>query len=507
MSIRSKSPLPAIDMALFLVLAVITSVPIFFFDVLPLHDLPSHLARLEVIQDGGNDPLLSRYYELDWHVIPNLALDIWAYLTAPFLDAEMASRTFILISSLLLTSGTIFVHRVLGGTGPWPLISFIFIWNEILAFGFLSFLFSIGVALWLFGFWIRYRGSNVIARVMLHAIAAMVLMICHLFGFALYALAVGAYESGNVALHWRDRGIGMPDREFFGGALQFLPALALFLLSQTSSGATTIRFQGLIHKIGDFSTPILLYEPLSQLIIVALFVSFVAYSLFRGWARIPSACWFIIVIGIICAIAAPSMMFNSYFLSHRMPVAFSFLFLATVQWVNWGQTEKTLFRGSLTVIVTVHVVFISWHWANYQSFFRDLFEATQSVEKGSTVLSMTMGTKRYSGNLRPPLIRSVEYLVPTKKIFSPHILIDRWHQPIRLTRQAQKLVDASPMPLFNPMPHKHEEIIRAFEETDFHRFDYILTIRLDAYENLFPKNWILREKVGVFRLYQSGDYE
>jgi len=35
-----QSPLPAKDVALFFVLATITIIPIFYFDVLPLHDLP-----------------------------------------------------------------------------------------------------------------------------------------------------------------------------------------------------------------------------------------------------------------------------------------------------------------------------------------------------------------------------------------------------------------------------------------------------------------------------------
>jgi hypothetical protein len=499
-----QSPLLAKDVALFFVLAIITIIPIFYFDVLPLHDLPSHLARLAVIQSKGNDPILSQYYALDWHLIPNLALDMWAYLTTPFLDVEMASRCFIALSFLLLTSGTIFVHRALGGTGPWPFVSFIFIWNEILAWGFLSFLFSIGVALWLFGAWVKYRHCNIVARVALHAVAAVGLLICHLFGFAVYALAVGAYEVGNVALKWRACGVQMPSQEFFGGALQFIPALVLFFTSQTSSGAAMIQFGGLIQKISNYSTPILLYAPLVQLIIVALFGLIIAYSIGKRWARIPPPCWFIIVIGVVCTIVAPSMMFNSYFLSHRMPVALSFLFIATIQFAHFDRLRSRLFRGGLVTIVAAHTMFIAWHWAGYQLIYKDLFAATGTVEEGTKVLSMTLGTERYASNLRPPLIRAVEYLVPTKKIFSPHMLIDSWHQPMRLTEQARKLRKLAPIPLFSPAPANRQKLVHVFENTAFDRFDYVLTIRMDAYEDLFPKNWILLDRVGLFRLYQPG---
>lgn len=296
----------------------------------------------------------------------------------------------------------------------------------------------------------------------------------------------------------------MPGKEFWGGVLQFIPSVTLFFLTRTSSGVSVIEFQGLLHKIADFSSPILLYQPLMQLIVVALFVTVVACSIFKKWAQIPPPCWFVIIAGVICALSAPSMMFNSYFLSHRMPVALSFFFLATIQFVNFDRRIARWFRGALVVTVVAHVMFISLHWSKYQLIYKDLFAATRLVQEGDKVLSMTMGTVSNSANLRPPLIRAVEYLIPTKKIFSPHILADSWHQPIRLTEQAQILKNMAPAPLFSPKPNQRPKLVGAFENSVFHRFDYVLIIRMDKYEKLIPKNWILREQVGQFRLYQPG---
>lgn len=499
--------MPAIDVALFLLLSTITIVPIFYFDVLPLHDLPSHLARLSVIQSRGNDPVLSQYYALNWHLVPNLAIDIWAYVTTPLFDADMASRSFIALSFFLLTSGTIFLHRVLGGTGPWPFISFVFIWNEGLAWGFLSFLFSIGLALWLFGIWVLFRGYNIAVRTALHAVAAAALLICHLFGFAIYALAVGAYEAGNVVLKWRVDGIQMPRQEFFGGLLQFIPALVLFSLSQTASGASTFYFLGLFEKIASYSTPILLYSPLAQITVVGLFILALAYALRKKWAHITPQCWFIIITGALCSLAAPGMMFNSYFLSHRMPVALTFLFLATIQFVEFSRPIDRWFRTVLVVMVIAQTLFISWHWAGYQLVYQDMFAATRPVKQGDKILSMTVGSQRLSGNLRPPLERAVEFLVPTKKIFNPHIFADKWHQPMRLTVEAQTLKALAPDPIFSPDAWGIRRLDSAFETADFQGFDYVLTIRMDAHEDLIPKDWILRERVGLFRLYQPGGNE
>ena len=80
-----------------------------------------------ITEANGADPILASFYELNWHLIPNLALDVWAYLTAPFMNVDWASRVFLILSFVLLSSGTIFVHRTLGGKGYWPYIGFVLI--------------------------------------------------------------------------------------------------------------------------------------------------------------------------------------------------------------------------------------------------------------------------------------------------------------------------------------------------------------------------------------------
>jgi len=187
-----------------------------------------------------------------------------------------------------------------------------------------------------------------------------------------------------------------------------------------------------------------------------------------------------------------------------MPVALSFLFLATIQFADLGRPISRLFSGCLVAIVVAHTMFIAWCWADYQLIFKDLFAVTRSVREGDKVLSMALGAKRFSGNLRPPLTRAVEYLVVTKRIFSPHILTDSWHQPMRLTEQAQASKELAPKPLFSPKPASRQEIVSAFEIAAFLGFDYVLTIRMGAYEDQVPQNWRRRERVGLFRLYQPG---
>ena len=39
-------------------------------------DYPNHLARMFVITHIATDPILARMYEVNWNVVPNLAMDL-----------------------------------------------------------------------------------------------------------------------------------------------------------------------------------------------------------------------------------------------------------------------------------------------------------------------------------------------------------------------------------------------------------------------------------------------
>ena len=62
---------------LFLTMAAIASIPIILHPLPPLADYINHLSRMHVIASIGSDPDLSRYYEIDWQIVPNLMMDLF----------------------------------------------------------------------------------------------------------------------------------------------------------------------------------------------------------------------------------------------------------------------------------------------------------------------------------------------------------------------------------------------------------------------------------------------
>ena len=140
----------------FWLLWIAACIPVFLPDELPLQDYPPHIARLYILHAGTLNETISAYFGVNWHFVANLALEIFTYPLIEVFSPDIAGRIFICTSFFILTSGTIWVHRALGGKGYWPYLSFLFLYSDVLIYGFIAFLFSCGLALWAFALWLGW---------------------------------------------------------------------------------------------------------------------------------------------------------------------------------------------------------------------------------------------------------------------------------------------------------------------------------------------------------------
>jgi hypothetical protein len=92
---------------------------------------------------------------------------------------------------------TAVLHRVLHGrVGFWPLCSLLFVYNAALYWGFLDFLFGLGVALLGFSGWVASERWHTITRVAVFSVVASLVFMLHLFALGIYGLLVVSYELG-----------------------------------------------------------------------------------------------------------------------------------------------------------------------------------------------------------------------------------------------------------------------------------------------------------------------
>src|ERR1700686_518449 len=142
-------------LAAYLVLGALTLSPLLWAAVPPLVDYPDHLARMWVLLHARDIPALASNYVVDWRLLPNLAMDLVLPALAQFMPLEYAGRLFIALTMLSLVLGTVALHRALHGrVGLWPLAALLFVYNSVLYWGFVNFLFTLGLALLTFSAWV-----------------------------------------------------------------------------------------------------------------------------------------------------------------------------------------------------------------------------------------------------------------------------------------------------------------------------------------------------------------
>jgi hypothetical protein len=77
MSTWNTQRLPTgIFLVIFAALYSIVQIPVYLTVVPPLLDYPNHLARMHILLNIPHSEVLQSFYEIQWAVIPNLAMDL-----------------------------------------------------------------------------------------------------------------------------------------------------------------------------------------------------------------------------------------------------------------------------------------------------------------------------------------------------------------------------------------------------------------------------------------------
>ncbi len=183
--------------ALFAVLFALASVPVLTSGVLPLVDYPNHLARMALLARLPGDAALGQSYVLDWRPMPNLAMDVLVPPLLRVMPLVAAGKLFVLATFLLLAGGAGLLHRVLFQRwSAWPCLAFLLLYNRLLLWGVLNYLFGLGLALAATALMLALARRGAGGRLAVGAVVALVLYTAHLMAFGIYAvLVVGAEAS------------------------------------------------------------------------------------------------------------------------------------------------------------------------------------------------------------------------------------------------------------------------------------------------------------------------
>lgn len=229
---RAHSAL-AVHAAAAAVLAL-SCVPLLLGPQLPLVDMPSHLARIEIIDQLLRGGPLSEFWAFEPGLVSNLLFDGVGWAMYQAFPVEAVGSIYLALTLAAQLFGTVLLHRSLHGRySYWPLASALLLYNLTFLYGFLSYLAGVGLALLSLALWVRLGERPALMRLAAGSVAATLLFFAHIVPLMVYAAAVAGYElqaAGKV----RHQPMAALARLAVGAAQFLLPA-ALFLRNTSTA--------------------------------------------------------------------------------------------------------------------------------------------------------------------------------------------------------------------------------------------------------------------------------
>lgn len=383
--------------ALFGLLILIASIPIMAYPWPPLADYMNHLSRMHIIATINSDPDLSRFYEVDWEVIPNLMMDLVVPLLQRVMNVYLAGQVYTIASFALILSGTLALNRQL--YGRWsvlPLIAFPLLYNNIFLIGTMNYVFGMGLALWALTAWVWLRERNPLLRLAVSALFVQALFFCHLFAVGIYGLGLLAYELHRL---WSLRAHGLRPRladvigrrrlpplmDFAATALPFLPVIPLLMMSPTWGLRGTFSWE-LQGKLDGLLFVIEAYSGTAAYALTAVVVVAVGSAMRYRALRFHPLGWVLLAIGAVTYMAMPRVIFETYMADQRLPIALAFMTVACAHIDLRHQRVRRAFAVVLVLLLAVRVAEVQAVWSELAQQSRAFNASVRHIERGAKVL-------------------------------------------------------------------------------------------------------------------------
>jgi hypothetical protein len=500
-------PVPLLNVA-YLVLFAALLVPLFATHQLPLHDYPNHMARLHILSDRGRSSALHEFYRADWRPLPYLGLELVALPLVPLVGLESAGRIFLSLTFLLISSGTLALSAVLHGRrSAWPLLGLLFLYNGILVWGFLSFLFGIGLVLWGLAAWVWQRETPGQLRIFVALAFAALLFISHLVAFGLFALLLASFE---VSYRWQRR---IPFVVWGSDGLMLLlpglaAALAAFVLWDPRITATGwFHYAAWRQKLAALGLVLELYSPNLQLgVAVGLLAGLALLVAFRRAAFAQDmvvACALLAIV----YLAMPQVLLGAVYLDTRLPSVALFVLLAATCW-RGGRRGEAAILAAVLLLGLAQALFIARRWRAFDPTYESVLAACDRMEPGTRLTFAMAHRGTWQQLFEPPLMHAASLCVIRRDAFVPFLFTVQ--QPVKLTPSFEGLARVTPYPLFLPRDlERLREAGRGDSQNPFapallSRYDYLLVVHEEKFPWPVPAPFELLMQDGPLRLYRVG---
>jgi hypothetical protein len=431
---------------LFAALLAVAAVPVLVSRDLPLFDYPNHLARLHVLAAWSDSADLQRFYAVAWRPLPNLAMDLLVPPLAPVLPLAWAGKAFVLITLFLLAAGAALLHRVLFGTwSAWSCLAFLLLYSRVLLWGFLNYLFGLGLGLIAFAVWVALARRPAGLRLAVASIFALAVFFAHLLAYGLLAVLMLGHAAGR-ALQRR----GSPRRavgEFLIAVAALVPALAVLALATPGSAGGTIGFGHFARKLDLLFSVFDNYNRPFDIAGFVLVIAALAVAFWRGWVRIETSMALPLTLLTLVYLAMPSRLATAYGADHRLPLLLGLVVVAASGWRR-GARGQRLFLSAALALFLARIAVVTASWQASDRVYGPALAALDHLPEGSRLAVAYPVEALHSQPT--PLTHFPTLAVARRDAFVPTLFAFPTQQPITLRPGYRALADRlSPQRLWN----------------------------------------------------------
>lgn len=434
---------------LYLIVATIACMPLFFVEIPPLLDYPNHLARAHILANLNGDAVLAASYEARWRPLPNLANDVFLLVLSQWTGIYVAGKIFLALSVLATLAGTAYLHRVLWREWHWwPVVAALFVHHGAFIAGFMNFTLGVGLSMAAAAAWLQLVRAPMTVRLLCGLAMALGLFFVHLSALAFYGALIGGHFLivAGAGRPWR-LGHKAAFIEALIIGLQFVLPLALYLSAPGDSAAAAgpwtagSRVRGLVM-------PLLSYGLESNLFWLTIVIALMVYFGRRAGFAFATSMAPALALFLLGFLLLPSNFADTAFVAERFPIIAVLVGIAALRPAPLNQRRLVVVVTALGLIFLGRTAVLTQHWHGFDDYLAELRAGLERVTDGAVVESAMSfegyRTQYQSGRWDQPawlytlggfpnLIHVPSLAVIEKRVFLPTMFTDPEKQPLAAT--------------------------------------------------------------------------
>jgi hypothetical protein len=416
---------------------VLAAVPVFSTPVPPLFDYPNHLARMHLLSEGGN-----QFYEVHWEPLPNLAQDLIVPPLARLLPLDIASKLFVVTTFGLIAGPTVWLNRVVTGNWRlWPLLAFTLLYNRVFLWGFLNYLFGIGVALAGTALWLALERKQWWLRILASSFVAISCYFSHLAAFGVYALVVIGIELPDAVTELRaGRWPVLCRRMAIAGAQFVIPAVLFAGFSDKTANAS-VSYPAIWRKADLLFSVFDNYNRVFDIVCFVLFLGLLVWLAAARRLRLsPRLAWAVGAV-VVTYLLLPSQLYGGSGADHRLPIGLYLLLIASSA-PEFASRRVAVTVGTVAVVVLfARLAFIEHVWLKAGRVYSADLAGIDLLPRGTRLaVAYPAGAVNF---VAIPEVHLPVLAVARRAAFVPTLFAYKGQQPVALRSPYAALADAA----------------------------------------------------------------